>query len=67
MSSAPLANRGFLRAPRRGVEIHLGTDGRVQTEEEARRAALAGPEMAMEAASIIDLAQERAEIGRAHV
>ncbi|MEI7925105.1 MAG: FliH/SctL family protein [Chloroflexota bacterium] len=64
MSSATFgvpAGRGFLRAPRRGGEIHLGVDGRVQTEEEARRAAMALPEVTTEAATIIEAAQERAD------
>lgn len=59
--SVPAATRGFLRAPRRGGEIHLGADGRVQTAEEARIAALARPEVTTEAATIIDRAQERAD------
>jgi flagellar assembly protein FliH len=51
---------GFLRAPRRGTEIYLGVDGRVQTEAEARLSAMAVPEAANEAAQILDEAQARA-------
>ncbi|MGE3855625.1 MAG: FliH/SctL family protein [Dehalococcoidia bacterium] len=51
---------GFLRAPRRGTAIYLGVDGRVQTEAEARLAAMAVPEAANEAARIIEEAQTRA-------
>lgn len=60
MSNA-LSGRGFLRAPRRGVEIHLGTDGRVQSEAEALEAAMLRPEVTTSAATIVELAQQRAE------
>jgi len=49
--------RGFLRAPRRGEEIRLGADGRVQSEADA----LAAPGITGAAASIVELAQDRAD------
>ena len=59
MSSATsnAAGRGFLRGPRRGEEIRLGADGRVQSAEEA----FAGPEATNVAATIVERAQERAD------